>query len=271
MAEASFHPTDAMQDALHGRLDADGQAAFDDHLASCGTCRREYDALKWTKAAVARTVRGSDVPSDLDARLRSVLDAEDRARAVPARTPSVDRRAPWPRPWVRWVGAAAAVVAALWIGNQFRALDPPTQAAADFQSYRSGRLSPDDPTSDPAELESRLQRAGLPFPARVFDFGMMDYQLTGGGVHRVAGRPSALFAYRGAGDLALLCQMYLGNVEELPSPDQRRSNDGIDFLVYHEGDVTTVFWQEGPVVCVLVANGDREAAIRLAFAKAVRV
>jgi hypothetical protein len=41
--------------------------------------------------------------------------------------------------------------------------------------------------------------------------------------------------------------------------------------VYHEGDLTSIFWQEGTVVCVLVATGEREAAIRLAFAKAVNV
>jgi hypothetical protein len=32
-----------------------------------------------------------------------------------------------------------------------------------------------------------------------------------------------------------------------------------------------VFWQEGDVLCVLVADGDTEAAIRLAYAKAVKV
>jgi hypothetical protein len=41
--------------------------------------------------------------------------------------------------------------------------------------------------------------------------------------------------------------------------------------MYREGDVTVVFWQEGSVVCVLAANGDAGAAIKLAYAKAVRV
>lgn len=100
---------------------------------------------------------------------------------------------------------------------------------------------------------------------------MMNYSLIGGGVHRFQEQPSALFAYRSADGRAVVCQMYEGEVTELPEPAERRRQNDIDFLVYRKGDLTIVFWEEGDVLCVLVADGDSESAIRLAFAKAVKV
>jgi hypothetical protein len=65
--------------------------------------------------------------------------------------------------------------------------------------------------------------------------------------------------------------MYEGSVSDLPDPIERRTNDSIDFYLHREGELTLVFWQEGGVVCVLVGDGDPEAVLGLAFAKAVRV
>ena len=45
---------------------------------------------------------------------------------------------------------------------------------------------------------------------------------------------------------------------------------GIEFTVYRHGDVIMVFWDEGPVTCVLAAIMDPEALLQLAFAKAQR-
>jgi hypothetical protein len=86
----------------------------------------------------------------------------------------------------------------------------------------------------------------------------------------VAGQPSALSAYDGPDASRVVCQMYSGSADELPRPDERRQNDGIDFLVYRRGGVTLAFWQEGRVVCVLATNLDVDDAVALAFAKAVR-
>jgi anti-sigma factor RsiW len=268
MAEPLHHPTDAMQDALDGRLDGDRLVAFEAHLASCARCRREYRALGWTKATLARTAADVDAPAGLDARIRAALDREDEASGDPA---PADAPRPRRRAFVVWAGAAAVAAIVVWIANWYGRPSLPAQAAADFRAFAAGRLSLDIAAGDPAALETSLQQAGLPFAARVFDFAMMDYRLAGGRLHRVDGQPSALFAYRGPDDLALLCQMYQGHVSALPSPDERRTNDGIEFLVYRDGDLTVVFWQEGEIVCMLVANGDREASIRLAFAKAVKV
>jgi hypothetical protein len=43
------------------------------------------------------------------------------------------------------------------------------------------------------------------------------------------------------------------------------------FLIYRRGALTLVFWQEGDVICVLASDIAPEAAVALAFAKAVKL
>lgn len=270
MSDASRHPTDLLQEVVAGRLAGDQRALVDAHLAICAQCRRELDALRWAKTQLVKAADETTIPDDLQVRLRRALDEEDaRAGRQPA-TMETDRKRAGSVPWVRWVAAAAAIVVSVWLGTR-SSTTPVEQAINDFRQFTTGSLPLEVQTTDPQLLQSRLREANLSFAARVFDFGMMDYRLVGGGLNRVAGQPSALFAYQGPGDRALVCQMYAGSVRDLPPPTSRRSNEGVEFLVYREGDLTVVFWQEGTVVCVLVANGDSEAAIKLAFAKAERV
>jgi anti-sigma factor RsiW len=121
------------------------------------------------------------------------------------------------------------------------------------------------------EMESYFSSAGVPIPTRVFDLGMMNYQLVGGRVHQLVSRRSALFVYRGPGNRILLCQMYPGESGELPGGAEMRENNGIRFHVYRKDGLTLVFWQEGTVMCVLASDAPGEEVIQLAFAKAVRI
>lgn len=273
MSAPGPHPLDALHDAIGGRLDDRGRAELDAHLATCESCRREFEILSRLQAQMGTALRleeDEEMPADLEARLRQSLDEEDRRQATGAAGLAPARsRSPW-----RWAGwaAAAAVLALTIVWSERRPSVPaPAQVAADFRQYAAGTLPVDLVTAETAALERQLAGADLGFAVRVFDFGMMDFQLAGGGVHQVSGQRSALFAYRGPDSLRLLCQMYEGQVGALPPPAERRTNDGIEFLVYRDGDVTVVFWQEGDVACALAANGDPEAAVRLAFAKAVKV
>jgi len=75
-------------------------------------------------------------------------------------------------------------------------------------------------------VESLYARGGIDFRTRVFDLGMMQYRLVGGRIHRFAGRPSALFAYRGPEGRDLVCQMYEGGSRSAPKRD--RSEEGRD-------------------------------------------
>ena len=147
----------------------------------------------------------------------------------------------------------------------------PSVVAQDYRAYLSGNLPLTLLTADVKRMERFFVEQGVPFETRVFDLGMMSYGLLGGRTHLLAGRSSALFVYRGPNRQALICQMYRGGLSELPAPDERRENNGVTFLVYRKSGLTLVFWPEGPIVCVLVGEGDVEAIVQLAFAKAMRV
>jgi len=271
-----MHPIEALHAAVNGRLGPQDQAALDAHLAVCAECRRELQAMTALARELEGSLGGDEGPVDLEARLSSALDEEDRRQLAAARPPTATAspgHASAVRTW-RWAAAAAAIAAAvvltiLW-SERRPAPSAPVQVAGDFRRFVAGELPLPSRTTEPAALERTLAAASLGFEARVFDFGMMAYQLVGGGVHRVGTAPSALFAYTGPDALRLLCQMYPGRIADLPPPDERRSNDGIEFLVYRQGEVTVVFWQEGEIICALAADGDAEAAVKLAFAKAVR-
>ncbi|MGH7553650.1 MAG: anti-sigma factor family protein [Longimicrobiales bacterium] len=250
---------------LDGCLAPERQSDVDAHLARCARCRRELEALRFVKAAAHEGVRQQEVPEALSTRVTAALDRADR-EAVPR-----SRRA-------RVIGRRVAIAAALGAAAVLVLLlrrpsrdDVILGAAEDFAQVRAGVLAMDVETADPATLERHFGEAGIRFPTRVFDFGMMGYRLTGGRVHRIEGRQSALFTYRSENGQNVVCQMYEGRLEELPPPVEERENNGIRFRIYRVEGVTLVFWQEGRLVCVLTSEGDAEEAIQLAYAKAMRV
>lgn len=272
----SRHPHDALQEALDGRLDEAARAELDRHLAKCDACRAELEALRWTKTQVATRRSERTVPPEFESVLQRVLEAEPQTSTSPESHRST---ASW---WAdfslrRWIvpaaGLATAILLITWVWPRLTESNIPAQVATDFRAYRTGTLSLGVRTSDVAEIEQWFRRAGVTFPTRVFDFGLMDFMAVGGQVHQLDGQPSALFAYRGPGDQDLICQMYEGRIDELPTPERRLSHEGIDFLVYEREGLTLVFWQERnlDVVCVLVGEGDAQLVIDFAFAKATEL
>jgi hypothetical protein len=118
-------------------------------------------------------------------------------------------------------------------------------------------------------VEAFFRERGIPFRTRVLDLGMMNYQIRGGRVHRLGGKPSAFFVYEGEGGKTLVCQMYPGRLEQLPSADEVRNHRGFRFQVYRQQSITVVFWQEGEVVCVLAGDFGEQEIVALAFEKAM--
>jgi len=269
MTDNASHLGATLQDFLDGRLDAARQAEVRAHLEGCAQCRGELEAVRWVRDVALKQLPTQDVPPALAARVAAALNAaHEQTERAGGRT--VGRR------WGRWAGAgallAAAAVAFLLVvkpGEGGATL--PEAAARDFTAYRDGTLPLALHTSDGAAVEALFVSAGLPFTTRVFDLGMMHYQLQGGLVHRLRGRPSALYVYRGPEGSEVVCQMFPGRLAELPRTADVREHDGIAFHVYRVEGVTLVFWQEGGVVCVLASDAESEAVIRLAYAKAVRV
>ena len=266
MTELRDHPGQDLTLLVDDRLPPERRVEVDAHLAACARCRREVQALRLVKSGVRDALPEHAVPPGLAARVSTALESDS------ARGTGTPRRAMGLR-WATVVGLPLAAAAALllllfWPGRERP--DFVTAAASDFIRYRAGQLAIPLETGDREVLERSFTTSGLPFDVRVYDLGMMGYRLSGGGVHRIAGRVSALYAYVGPGD-RVVCQMYEGTTAELPSGAEEREHDGIRFRIYRSGGVTLVFWQEGSVVCVLAADSDPEEAIQLAFAKAVKV
>ena len=253
------HVGDELQDLLDGRLAEPRRAEVATHVASCAHCAREFAALEFAKREALALFADVPMPDGLAARVRASLDAEDH-RVQPVR-------------WTRraWVGGAIAAAAAIVVFVRTRrGATIPELVAADFLAYDSGAAPLAVESADPKVVEAFFAANGAAFRTRVLDLGMMQYRLVGGRVHQLDGRTSALFAYRGPGNSALVCQMYEGSVAGLPQAAERREHGGIDFYVYRVHGVTVVFWPEGAVVCVLASTIPSEDVVQLAFAKAMR-
>ncbi len=266
MTASPEHLDEAIQDLLDGRLGGAELARAEAHLHSCAQCRRDFERLRQVRQALAAHALRQAVPPDLSARVGRMLDQED------ASTGARGRRLPLRPRWAWGLGLAAAaafVSVLLWTAQRPAGL--PGAVARDFAEFQAGALPLDLRTTEPRELERFFASSGAAFETRVFDLGMMSYRVVGGRVHRVQGRPSALFVYQGPGDARLLCQMYEGTLDELPPAAETLEHNGIPFRVYRRNGVTAVFWPEGKVICVLVSDLDPADVIRLAFAKAVKV
>ena len=267
------HYKDELQDWLDQRLDAATCDEVERHLETCAECRREYEAMAWTKQQTTKLVAAAEAPAELREKILQSLRAERQPLVVEMATPAVATAPPafW-RKQLRPLLAAAAIVllAGILAGIYLRrpaAL--PEIAARDFRAYAAQQLALELITGDVKAMEKYFAEHGVPFNTRVFDLGMMNYQLVGGRVQQPGAGPRALFVYRGPANEKLVCQMFAGKVDELPQGATLRQNKGHSFYIYQRDAVTAVFWQEGSVVCVLVSDIAPEQVVQLAFAKAM--
>ena len=260
MNESLHFPGEDLQDLLDGRLAGARQVELVAHAETCIRCRRELDALRFARDQARSLVADAPVPPALIQHVRAALDAEDARRR-----PALMSR----RRWIVSALAAAAVLVAIVRARRVPGL--PSLVADDFRRYSSHQTPLEIVSVNPLAVAAYFAQRGITFETRVFDLGMMQYQLVGGSANELGGKRSALFAYRGRDGTALVCQMYQGTVSDLPAAADTRANKGIAFVVHKIADLTLVFWQEGDVVCVLTSDAPSETVIQLAFAKAVKV
>jgi anti-sigma factor RsiW len=253
------HLDDRLHDLLDGRLSAAERASAEAHLGECTRCRRELDALETVRNSLRdATAAPAKVPHALRT---SVIAMLDRETARPPRG--------------RYLGLVAAallvvIAAALLWWQRTERLDLPKAVIADLGQFERGEAPLDVRSTDAAEIERYFASRGV--PSRVFDLAMMQFTLEGGRVHAIDDRRSAFFVYRGAGGELVICQMFAGTTAELPPNLPRRENEGIVFHIAERDGATAVFWQEGPLVCVLTSKAvPREELVQLAFAKAMKV
>lgn len=258
------HYLEDLDALLDGRLYEDTVAEIEAHLAGCDECRHAFEALRWTKQFAATRFAAPDAPADLQEKILRSLRAEPVLKILPS-----PPRRKWDHRHALALAASLLVAAILSGVLLYPKTTLPALVATDFQKYHAQKLPLDLATDDVKQMEEFFTAHGVPFTPRVFDLGMMQYRLVGGRVHRLAGQPSALFIYRSPAGEELLCQMFPGKVAQLPAGAERRESKGIEFFIYRKNGTTTVFWQEGKIVCALVSNIDPEAVTQLAFAKAM--
>lgn len=269
------HYAEELQDLLDGRLDSAAGAEVEAHLDGCPACRSEYERLRWVKAAIASVEDHQDVPAGLAARVSAAIDTEDRSTASGGSTlrpaDAVPQRAPrWRWRWAAALAAAVVMAAGVALWRLGGPPDMPTALAQDFVRYQRKALPLAMDTNDTARLEAFFQTAHLGFTPRVLDLRMMGYSLVGGGVQEVRNQETALLVYRTDSGQIVLCFMFPGEATAVARGAARRSHAGIDFFVRQMSGVTVVLWQEGLVTCALVGDGDPEAVVQLAFAKAMK-
>lgn len=273
MPTPSQHFKDEIQALLDERLDAPLRGEVERHLETCEECRREFEALRWTKQLAARQVRPAPAPAELREKILRTLrsGAPPQKVTTPPSPPSAGSPSFWQArldPLLAWA-AVLLTLAALTTGYFLTRPGILDAVARDFRSYQVQKTALELTTGDVKEMEAFFASHGVAFNTRVFDLGMMNYQLVGGRVQRPGRHPAALFVYRGPANEVLHCQMYTGVVSELPAGAVERDNKGIRFRVYQANGLTMVFWQEGAVVCVLTSDIPAEDVVQLAFAKAM--
>jgi anti-sigma factor RsiW len=263
---------DALVDAwLDGDCSPEEAQQVEQHVVACPRCRRLVDALTATQVTLRAGHAEEEHPPGLEQGILDRLDAEDATGTVATihsrpGSVSVGR-------WWLVAASLAALVGALWV-YQHREL--PTPAVADLSTFihqasyglLEGPLAATVAASESATIEQRWQRAGIAFPVRVLDLSAMGLDVVGGDAMTIAGVPMARSVYQGP-DGRLVCWMMRLRMEALPEDFESRTHRDIEFRIYRRGSETLVFWEEGPVLCGLVAAGDPEAVIGLAFAKAM--
>ena len=149
------HFKDELQDFLDGRLDAALSSEVQHHLETCETCRREYEALYWTKQVAAQRCAAAPAPADLRASILHSLRTE-AASSQHQPTKIVHLAPQGAKPWLRPLFAIAAVALALAIVGSvwfFRQPAFPASVAQDFRDYQSQKITLQLETSDVQELE----------------------------------------------------------------------------------------------------------------------
>ncbi|MGI8889614.1 MAG: anti-sigma factor family protein [Chthoniobacterales bacterium] len=265
MPNPDRHLKEELQDLLDDRLPGPDRAAVERHLASCPECQREFEALRWTKGFAAEHFSAREVTADLQENIRRALGASRSGDPPNVSRPNVfqtHRRA-----ILAW---AAVLVAAALVAAGYFAFRPslPEVLAQNFSAYEEQDLQLTMETRDVKQMEIYFDEHDVNFKARVFDLGMMNYDLVGGRVQRLRGQNSALFVYRGPGNHPLLCQMYSGKKEDLPAGAVLREHKGITFYRYQIRGLTVVFWPEHGMMCGLVSDIAADKVVALAFAKA---
>jgi hypothetical protein len=264
MIAAPPHYGDELQDYVDKRLNANVRRAVEDHLNVCPECRRQIDALTWTKQAM-RLIPTTRAPRHL----REEILHEMRTERV-----EVELFSHRSHKWGSNLPIVIAIAVLIGLGAiivkeyQSRPITVPTMVARDFQELRSNDLNLQLETTNPTVLSAYFAGFEVPFPVRVLDPQALGGTLVGGRALDPDGQIRMLVLYRGASGRLIACEMFNGSEAGLPAGGTIRETGGVRFHIYREGGITSVFWREGSVVWSLASDLDSEQLVRMAASQA---
>jgi hypothetical protein len=127
----------------------------------------------------------------------------------------------------------------------------------------AGSLVAEHAMGDPLALSRALARTQPAFAPRIASL-RPEFVLLGGAAQTHRGRPAAVWFYRDGRSEMVLGEAFVGTLEELGTPEHVRRDRTPALHVFYKNTQTLVFWQEGPLVYVLVATLPSERTIGLA-------
>src|SRR5215208_7800332 len=106
MPTSPKHFKDEILDVLDNRLDARMRAEVERHVEVCTECRREFEAMRWTKSFVAKQFAAKATPELRENIVRALETDAGSARTIPLRAGFQTRKL---QPILAWAAALVAL------------------------------------------------------------------------------------------------------------------------------------------------------------------
>lgn len=162
------------------------------------------------------------------------------------------------------VAALGVLAVSVVVVLLFRDPGMPAHVNQDYMRVAGQVLRVELPLTDAQALSSAL-RDRFPQPVTVPALGDLRYELDGGAMSELGGRPAAVAIFHSDRRDLLVWHAYEGHVSELPATSDVRVQDGRHYYVHRKTTNTLVFWQDGPVVACVTSSLPSEQVFEIAL------
>jgi anti-sigma factor RsiW len=189
-----------MHASLDGELDAVTQLRFDGHLAACPACTAEFAGLKALTNAVRTQATRHAAPPELRAALAKALPLElggSNGSETPPRAGVIPFHRRWLRPASAGFAVGAAVAAGFAVLIDTRTTDTALAdsiVTAHIRALQPGHLT-DIQVSDQHQVKPWFD-GKIDFAPPVKELSDQGFELVGGRLDYIEGRPAAVVVYR---------------------------------------------------------------------------
>lgn len=172
------------------------------------------------------------------------------------------------RPFVI-VAALGALAVGVVVVLLLRDPGMPAHVNEDYMRVAGQVLRVELPLTDAPALSAAL-RDHFPHPVIVPALADLRYELDGGAMSALGGRPAAVAIFHNDRRDLLVWHAYEGQVSELPMTADVREQDGRLYYLHRKTTNTLVFWQDGPVVLCVTSSLPSEQVYEIALKAAAR-